>query len=148
MGYHAVYLLHFAVKLDRLVMICVVAWARFFVETLWGVLFGIFLEYFTLPGGFSRAMHQACYVTGPSIAWMSCMIFFCLPAGPFSGLIGEASSLPLSFLPWMSWSASDLVVALEGFPPCCCCFPGHRLVQCDRIMRWWYFNLGQGLLRS
>ena len=31
---------------------------------------------------------------------------------------------------------------------CCCCFPGHRFVQYDWIMRWWCSNLGQGLLRS
>ena len=29
---------------------------------------------------------------------------------------------------------------------CCCCFPDHRLVQCDQIMRWCCYNLGQGLL--
>ena len=31
---------------------------------------------------------------------------------------------------------------------CCCCFPGHWLVQYDWIMRWWCSNLGKGLLRS
>ena len=31
---------------------------------------------------------------------------------------------------------------------CCCCLPGHRLVQCDQIIRWWCSNLGQWLLQS
>ena len=43
-----------------------------------GLIRGLFLEYFTLLRRVSRALHQACFVTGWPISHMACMIFLAL----------------------------------------------------------------------
>ena len=42
--------------------------AEFLVETLNGILITVFLEYFTILRGVSRAMQQACFINGSLIA--------------------------------------------------------------------------------
>ena len=42
----------------------------------------------------------------------------------------------------------DKLHRLFYFSICCYCFTGHRIMQCDLIMRWCCSNLGQGLLQA
>ena len=85
--------------------------------TLCGVLFGVFLEYFTLLKGVSGVVQQACFS-----ALVVCLLketeFFVLffPARPFSGLLGKADFYPFRFLTWMSWLESFICTPIKKFP--------------------------------
>ena len=60
----------------------------------------------------SRSRQCIHLVTSRPVAWMACIFFLRLPERPFLGLVVKADSRPLTFLPWLSWLASTLVVIL------------------------------------
>ena len=110
--FRAVDFLHVFVKLDGLTTLGFSAGAGliFFEWPLGGVLLRIFLEYFTLLRGVSRAMQQACFSALVVLLFGETDYFVLnLLSQPFSGLVGKANSTTFILLTLMSRLASYVV---------------------------------------
>ena len=63
-----------------------------------GVLGRVFLEYFALFLRVTGAMQQAFFTLVVRLLVWPAFFVLCFPLSPFSGLVGEADSLPFCFL--------------------------------------------------
>ena len=94
--YHASNLLRVFIKLEKF-HACFPTTSGLLVGTMRCVPIILFLEYFTLLHGVSRAMHQACFITIRPIAFMDCIIFLALASAAILGVGRWVVSDPLSF---------------------------------------------------
>ena len=85
---HDVGLLDAAVELDGLTTLFFAAGAGFIIF-MWlphGVLLGVFLKYFTLLGGVSGAMQQACFYAPVILSLVENIVLYCtFQSGPYRG---------------------------------------------------------------
>ena len=111
--FHDVDFLHVSVEIDGLTTLGFDAGVGFvfFVWPLWGVLLGLFLDYFTIFRGVSGAMRQACVSRiSRLLTWRDSIFFLNFPVRPFSGLVGEADSPTFLFLKFLSQLESALII--------------------------------------
>ena len=104
MGCHAVDLLHFPVRLDRLTTPVFASGLGFFV-LMWllhGVLLVSFLEYFSVLRGVPGDMKHTRFVTGRPISQMACIIFPALSSAVLLG-VDLKIQLLLPYVPYHGW---------------------------------------------
>ena len=85
---HDVGFLDAAIKLVGLTTPCFAARAGFifFAWPLCGVILGVFFEYFTLLGGVSGAMQQACFYAPVILSLVENIVLYCtFQSGPYWG---------------------------------------------------------------
>ena len=84
---HGGHYLRYCIKFDHFIVLgFATELGFFFVGTLWGVILGILLKYFTTFRGVSRAMYQAYFLTSWTIAWMACIMFLVIVRASLLGV--------------------------------------------------------------
>ena len=117
MGCNCDHFLRLFVELDSLTTNCFAAGEGFFVFVwpIYGVLIGLFLEYFTILYIFPGAMHEACFVTGRLISLMACMIFLALIN---ANLLRVGCKGGFSSLTFPTMNGTVGICAVGGFRSC------------------------------